>query len=207
MEFLLTLLICSCLTLVLWVNVVVLYILWSATSQSTFVPNLVTIALIVSEKNGNVTFLTFDLDLMTLTLGVGHSTSKFWSVLSQAIFALILVVVVISLQENGKFTFLHKFDLDLCPWPWVQVTVKRFFWSVLSQATICTNFGGCRHKSLWENGKITISHKFDLDLVTLTFGDCSFNMRKVPTFEFCDGRPAGQTDFHRLRHCHFLGDH
>ena len=35
-------------------------------------PNYMAVALIVSENNGNITFFTFDLTFLTLTLGVGH---------------------------------------------------------------------------------------------------------------------------------------
>ena len=42
------------------------------TSLGTNVPRLVTVALIVSKKNGKVAFSTFDLDPVTLTLRGGH---------------------------------------------------------------------------------------------------------------------------------------
>ena len=56
-----------------WVKVTALHILWSAISQSTFVPNLMSVSLIVSEKNGNVTFWwPLTLTFFTLTLSEGR---------------------------------------------------------------------------------------------------------------------------------------
>ena len=71
------------------VKVIVLYMMGSAFSQITFVPNLVTVAWIVSEKHANVYFsdlwpwplwpwpLTLTFVTLTLTFGQGHSVRNY----------------------------------------------------------------------------------------------------------------------------------
>ena len=77
--------------------------------QSTSVPNLVTVDLILSEKNGNVTYLTFDLDLFDLDLGWGHHATY---ILKRVVTKYLCAKFGdCRFKKNGKVTLL-TFDLD-----------------------------------------------------------------------------------------------
>ena len=143
---------------------------WSILPQSTIVPNVVTVTLIVSEPHGNVAFwpLTWHCDL---DLG-WRSPYKpiFWSALPQGnIVPNLMSVALIVSEKNGKVTFFtfdrYHLTLALGEGHHTMIILKH-----LAPRYHFAKFDLRSFNSFWENGKV-VFFTFDHEYLTLTLGE------------------------------------